>query len=270
MLFYYATSFVSRYAHSPAILMWEVRRLTSLSLLKTAPLVHHLISPPTSQLGNELNLEADLCPDPEDGRRPEDCFSTAEALAFLKDYRKAVREADFMRRLVNTGMAFPRPAAHHMMTEECGSPHYWSNDTAEETGVILDLYYADQDLVSMHFYGCVTSSYSYCTGVANMTVYDVAKAASSRLGKPLYVGEFGASNAGPNDGYNATNSKGVRYFEAATHAIAMRGIPLSTMWAWVCPSHGDTPNWYVVEVWAWNSNFCSLKRCTLGTLLCGA
>jgi hypothetical protein len=137
-----------------------------------------------------------------------------------------------------------------MMTEKCGSPHYWSSDTAEETGVILDLYYANQDLVSMHFYGCATSGYSYCTGVANMTIYDVAKAASVRLGKPLYVGEFGASNTGPNDGYNATNSSGVAYFEAATHAIAMQGIPLSTMWAWVCPSHGDTPNWYVMGVGA--------------------
>ena len=63
------------------------------------------------------------------------------------------------------------------------------------------------------------------------------------MGKALYIGEYGASNDGTNDGYNATGSQGYLYTMASIGTIVQLQVPLSTLWAWECPSHEDTPNW---------------------------
>lgn len=51
---------------------------------------------------------------------------------------------------------------------------------------------------------------------------------------PLYLGEFGPDAAAPG-GWGLAPWQGPAFMEA----VAAYDIPLSTMWAFECPSHGD-------------------------------
>jgi O-palmitoleoyl-L-serine hydrolase len=220
----YAQDVVGRYLDSPAVLFWE--------------------------LGNEINLSFDGCSyDKSDGA----FFTAAEGLAFLAEYAADVRAVDPLRP-VNTGMAAPRLRAAHLAAtpgggKACVSPANPKGDcdlfcdavpfdTLENTTAVMAQYYAGFDMVSVHWYSCAppNGNYTWCPSDDNATTVPLAtfKGVADALGKPLYVGEYGPDTTIP-------GGWGPEPWRGAAYIVAMQGlgVPLSTLWAFECPSHDD-------------------------------
>eukprot|EP00730_Choanoeca_flexa_P001867 TRINITY_DN10817_c0_g1_i2.p1 TRINITY_DN10817_c0_g1~~TRINITY_DN10817_c0_g1_i2.p1 ORF type:complete len:826 (+),score=168.59 TRINITY_DN10817_c0_g1_i2:2-2479(+) len=222
-LFAYARDFVTRYKDSKAIAFWE--------------------------LGNEFNLQLDGCGISKDAG---DFIRTSDGMDFLREYRDVVLAVDSSRS-INTGMAHPRPVAWHAAQSPTGCINAsLALDTPEDTQRILAAYADGFDFVSIHYYGCrsMAQPYPWCDMSApdpasrgDTHLFQVASEVAEQQGKVLYIGEYGASNRGGNDGYNHTGSQGYQYALAAIAAIVDLDVHLSTLWAFECPSHGDTPNW---------------------------
>lgn len=202
MVFAYATDFVARYANSSAVLFWE--------------------------LGNELNLFWDKC-FPTAGNM----FRMQDGLGFVHDYRNVVLAADPHKRIVNTGFSAPRPQSYHMslIEDPCNSPSP-AMDSVAQTIQMFEAYSNDFQLLTMHSYGCnpPDGPYAYCNGSTDMTLVKLAYSVSVAVGKPFYFGEFGATNWGADDGYNATGSPGFDYAVTVLETIGNLQIPLSTLW----------------------------------------
>ena len=111
--------------------------------------------------GNEFNLQLDGCGLSKDAG---DFFTTREGMAFLRSYRDVVTEADDSRS-INTGMAAPRSHAFHASQSPTGCINATvALDTAADTAAILAVYAEGFDFVSLHYYGCRTTSavYGWC------------------------------------------------------------------------------------------------------------
>jgi len=239
----YATDFVSRYKRSPAVLFWEV--------------------------GNEMNLMFDGCSyDKSDGA----FFTTAEGLAYLAAAASDIRAAD-PARPVNTGIASPRSRAKHLMSapgggRACVSPANpngdcesacWASvgaDSQADSAEMFALYTEGHDIATAHYYGCSApyGNYTWCDGDAGSTLpLAVFKAAADAAAKPLFVGEFGD----PALNWSAPIGR------ALVVAMAQLSIPLSTLWAWECPSHDQ------VDMREYGADCCRqlpLNQCILLTL----
>ena len=213
----YMTDFVTRFKGSPSVLFWEV--------------------------GNEMNLMFDGCSyDKSDGAY----FTTGEGLSFLAAAAADIRAAD-PERPVNTGIASPRSRAKHLMAapgggRSCVSPANpkgdceaacWDRvgaDSQADSAEMFALYSQGHDIATAHYYGCAApyGNYSWCGSDAGSTLpLAVFKEAADSLGKPLFVGEFGD----PALNWSAPVGRSL------VVAMASLSIPLSTLWAWECPSH---------------------------------
>ena len=189
-----------------------------------------------------MNLGWDGCTyDKSDGA----FFTSAEGLAYLRAAAADIRAVDASARPINTGMGSPRSRATALAAAPrggrgCVTPENPKGDcafcvglpadTEAETSALVRAMYADFDVVSSHYYGCAPpfGNYSWCTGDNSSTLpLRVFKAAADALNKPLYVGEFGD----PNLDWRAPGGR------AITAAMATEGVPLSTSWAYACPSH---------------------------------
>jgi len=216
----YHQDFVSRFKASPAILFWE--------------------------LGNEMNLFFDGC---SYDKSPGAFVSTLEGLAWIRDATGYIKAID-PERPVNSGMGTPRSRAKALMNTPgggaaCVTPANPKGDcaaactalpadTEADFADVLQLYYADADILTAHFYGCAApyGNLSWCDDPASTAPLDVFVATATALGKPLYVGEFG-----PHDGnWSGADSPG----RALLVGMAASGVPLSTLWAFECPSHDHT------------------------------
>jgi hypothetical protein len=222
-LFAYARDFVARYQASRAVAFWE--------------------------LGNEFNLEMDGCgADPT----PGNFFTTQEGMAFLRDYRDVILAVDPTRTL-STGMAHPRPIAYHAMQSPTGCIHAsLPQDTLEQSATMLQVYSDGFDLITIHFYGCRSGNpYLWCNMSGrnpqergDLIPFQLVAQVAQATNKVAYVGEYGATNQPPeSDGYNATGSAGYDFAMAVVGAMWPLDLQISTLWAFACPSHGDTPNW---------------------------
>ncbi len=216
----YHQDFVSRFKASPAILFWE--------------------------LGNEMNLFFDGC---AYDKSPGAFVSTLEGLAWIRDATGYIKAID-PERPVNSGMGTPRSRAKGLMSTPgggaaCVTPSNPKGDCAAACTTVpadteadfvdvLKLYYADADIFTAHFYGCAApyGNLSWCDDPASTAPLDVFVATATALGKPLYVGEFGPYNGN----WSGANSPG----RALLVGMAGSGVPLSTLWAFECPSHDHT------------------------------
>ena len=157
----YTRAVVSRYRDSSAIWMWE--------------------------LGNEYNLGADL-PNAADHRptivptlgtpsirSARDDLSHAMVRTVLAEFAREVRRLD-PRHAITSGHAFPRPSAWHQERE-----HSWKADTEEQFVAMLAADHPDPvNVISLRLYND-----------DDARRIDWAIRASRRLGKPLFIGEFG-------------------------------------------------------------------------------
>ena len=216
----YHQDFVARFKGSSAVLMWE--------------------------LGNEMNLAMDGC---TYDKSPGAYFTTAEGLAYQREAAADIKAID-PERPVGSGMGSPRSRAKHLMNTPggagavCVTPENPKGDcelcfglpadSQQDYADMLALYYSSQDLVSAHYYGCNApyGNLSWCSDPASTAPLGMFRAAAEALGKPLFVGEFG-----PGDGLWAGSSSPGR---AILAGMAEQGVPLSSLWAFECPSHDAT------------------------------
>ena len=185
MLQKYVTTFVTRYANSPAVFAWE--------------------------LGNEYNLQVDL--DFSDGccnasgvapplgtpthRSRADNFSTAELSAFQARYAGWIRAADSKRRPISTGHAVPRPGAWHLAQSYHAAQRDWGPDTEAQFRQSVATQSSGCELISYHYYpGPDNTRFGRTLGPANSAaLFPHLVSAAKAAGKQWYIGEFGTTSS---------------------------------------------------------------------------
>lgn len=215
----YVREVVTRYKASPALWGWE--------------------------LGNEYGLQANL-PNATEHRarilpslgtpatrsgRDDLTFEMARA-AFVA-FASEVRKHD-PTRIIDSGDSFPRLEAWHIWKEG-----RWKRDTMEQFAEMLTLNNPDPlDVISLHAYEDDDQRFA------------VAMDVSRKLGKPVFVGEFGAQGTSPEQAAK---------FRRLLKAIEDHGIPLAAVWVFDLASQPDftvTPGngrwWQIEEIAAAN------------------
>jgi hypothetical protein len=204
----YTREVVGRYKNSPAIWAWE--------------------------FGNEYNLHVDL-PNASTHRPPvwpklktaaarseRDELSSTMMLTAFQTFAQAVRELDD-HRLIITGNSIPRPHAWHNTNEKS-----WTKDTPAQFDQILVRDNPDPyDVMSVHLYPREADKYSGCCENLHSLI-NLLKQLSDRHGKPLFIGEFGASQ-------NVNAAEEQKLFMEIVDAIVFNKIPLSAMWVFDLP-----------------------------------
>jgi hypothetical protein len=214
----YTTDVVMRYRSSPAIWAWE--------------------------FGNEFLLEADL-PGmnsaehwivPKLGtpktRTDADKIRATDVLAAYREFAELVRRLD-PHRPVMTGNTVPRAAAWHLR-----GGLGWKADSLEQASeVILGDNPDPHDTLSAHVYSNFADEPHYFRPRRPVAeTIEALLALSKESGKPLWLGEFGASPKAP-------LAERRRQTEAWVALIEEKRVPLSALWVF------DTLN---QDVQAWN------------------
>jgi len=215
----YVADVVTRYKDSPVIWAWE--------------------------FGNEYNLPMDL-PDREVGhawtrpdlgtpaeRTKDDVFRSEHLAVALRAFAEEVRKHD-PDRLISTGHALPRPAAHHLRT--VGT---WDRDTVEQFQQVLRDQNPDPfDAISIHVYPSVLSERYFGNEQASFEdVLRPALAAAKAAGKVLFVGEFGA-----HDDERATREEAREHNELLFKALLELEVPLANYWVYDFAQQDDFIN----------------------------
>lgn len=193
-----------------------------------------------------MNLFFDGC---SYDKSPGAFVSTAEGLAWQRDAIAYIKEVD-PERPVNSGMGTPRSRAKHLMDTPgggaaCVTPANPKGDCAAACTTVpadsmddyldvLKLYYADQEIVTGHSYGCAPpfGNLSFCDDPASTLPVQLLVQTATALDKPVYVGEYGPHNGD----WSGTASAG----RALLVGMASLNVSLSTLWAFECPSHDHT------------------------------
>jgi len=214
----YTKDMVSRYHGSPAIWAWE--------------------------FGNEYLLESDL-PNmisaeqwkvPHLGtakeRGEDDRLRSSDVLSAYREFAELVRSLDPARPIL-TGDTVPRAAAWHLRRGLDFEP-----DSLDEARDVLAENNPDPvDTISIHLYADAARKPDYFRPRTPIgETLEAAMAVSTKTGKPLWLGEFGADPEKPAE----ARLKEVEEFVAVIEKL---GIPLSALWVFDC----DNP-----DVAAWN------------------
>lgn len=202
----YTQAVVGRYKDSPAIWGWE--------------------------FGNEYSLEVDLPRSQREGVArwfqtefgmpakpgPDDHLTSQDIRTAYREFGKAVREIDPLRPIF-TGDAAPRSAAATL--EATGS---WGVDTREQWLAQLVKNNPDPvDTISIHFYPFHTQAGIGLKDQPLEETLDASLAAARATGKPLWVGEWAASQ---------TLDPVLRreQFQTVLDLIVERGVQLAAVW----------------------------------------
>lgn len=196
------------------------------------------------ELTNELNNYADLdtvrrCKNKARGCLDQDRFSTADMLAYTSRLATLVHRLDGSRQ-VSSGFTIPRPAAEHLRARPewvTGRPD-WTRDTREEFARNLRDIHAQVDIISIHLYGGEPNKRYGSSDPVDMLTE--AKRAADRIGKPLFVGEFGDREAAAETEREAAGlqDRGRMSLSAGSHALRMirkiqqLRVPYSAIWVW--------------------------------------
>jgi hypothetical protein len=203
----YVGQVVSRYANSPAIWAWELGNEYSLdadlpNAAEHRPWVH-------SDLGTRKERSAD------------DDLTHDMVVTACREFGGEVRRHDALRP-ITTGHSLPRSAAHHLRTEKS-----WSADTKEQFAAnLIDVTPDPLNLISVHVYpfdkkgrfGQDATSYAAILGLCMET--------AAKAGKPLFIGEFGASDGEKDGGPEAARKDNLEMIAA----IESSGVPLAALW----------------------------------------
>jgi hypothetical protein len=189
------------------------------------------------EFGNEYNLEVDL-PDrqreelarwfqPKFGMPakpgPDDHLTSQDIRTAYREFARGVREIDPLRPIF-TGDAAPRSAAATL--EATGN---WGVDTREQWIAQLVKNNPDPvDTISIHFYPFHTQSGVGLKDRPPEETLDASLAAAREAGKPLWVGEWAASE---------TSDPALRreQFQTVLDLLVEREIQLSAVWVFDFP-----------------------------------
>ncbi len=184
------------------------------------------------ELTNELNLAADLdtvsrckreLPPPQ--CQPKGNFTTDEMIGFTRRLADQIRTLD-PSRPVSSGFSTPRTAAEHLRARPewiTGQADFTPDTIAQLEKNLADIH-AGIDLISVHLYPN-DGDRRFGAPVQPVTaLLDVLKLAADKIGKPLFVGEFG--DAKSLDGN--LESYTVRMLDR----IVGHRIPYSAVWVW--------------------------------------
>jgi len=224
----YVREVVTRYRDSPAIWGWEFGNEYNLAAdlpnaakhrPKTVP---HLGTPKSRSVRDDLT---------------HDMICTAFA-AFAREVRKYDPN-----RMITTGNSLPRPSAWHQWKEKS-----WTQDTEQQYAERLLLDSPDPvNVISVHVYKGKMKRLGREVPVEEFLklTMDVA----SRAKKPLFLGEFGAWEAGPGGKKSAKQR-----FARILAAIESARVPLAALWVYDFDHQGKTWN-----VTLNNARACQLK-----------
>ena len=214
------------------------------------------------ELGNELNLNVNLAASFCGGGAQ--CYNTADMVQYQRDAVAIIRALD-PARPVSSGFAAGRASAWHQehcpdkAQQNCTSG-YWGTDTKEQWLQMMGQQNDAVDIISLHSYDSDSPDSCYfdahnCSGTfaspGGSVVAAAVEYAAATLGKPVYVGEYGGPGptfTGPSAADQAYPAAVLDYqVQAAPGAGSTAGgvgaaasssaFPLSTIWAWACPSH---------------------------------
>jgi hypothetical protein len=186
----YVREIVTRYRGNPTIWAWEIGNEYSLhASLPNASTQRPAVWP---VLGTPAV------------RSERDDLSFEMARRFFVLTAAEIKKHD-AHRLIFTGDSFPRPSAWHQENERS-----WKPDTPEHFIEMLEKANPDPvNTISVHAYEDDDQRFASAMEV------------SRRLGKPLFVGEFGAQGETP---------KQAAKFKRLLKAVVDHGIPLSALW----------------------------------------
>jgi hypothetical protein len=184
------------------------------------------------ELTNELNLGADL---DLVGRcrkeqvlplcEPKGNYTTDEMTGFTRRLAERIRGLD-PSRPISSGFTVPRPAAEHLRArpEWITGRADFTLDTPAQLEKNLSDIHAELDMISVHLYPTESNRRFGATDLRGTGLLDVVWQASNKIGKPLFVGEFGDVDSMEGE----ANSYTVRMLER----IAELKVPYSAVWVW--------------------------------------
>ncbi|HNA85755.1 MAG TPA: Ig-like domain-containing protein [Nitrospira sp.] len=202
MLQRFVAEFVTRYRHRSTVLFYE--------------------------LTNELNNYADLdlvkrCDQEKRQCKPGDRFTSADMVSYTRRFAALVRGLD-PTRPISSGFSIPRPSAGNLAV----SPEWktgranWQPDTREQFAKHLEQIHEGVDIISIHLYG---GKKNWRFGSADaVDLLNEAKRVADRVGKPLFVGEFGDPDPERTD----DRSHAVRMMDK----LMELQVPFSAIWVW--------------------------------------
>lgn len=207
----YVTEFVARYRNRETVLFYE--------------------------LTNELNLAVDLdnvarcATERTDGQsraefcRPVGNFTTEQMIGFTRRLGAAIGALD-PGRPVSSGFSAPRPNAERLRAhpEWAGTRPPGGPDSLDDFVKNLSDIHEGLAIVSVHLYPGVFNARFGSRDTHGTELLDVAARATAKLGKPLFVGEFGEQDR--LDG--RADSFSVRILDR----IVELGVPYSAVWVW--------------------------------------
>jgi len=190
----YVRDVVTRYADSYAIWGWEFAGEWNLWADLQYPYNYPPISPGLGTPETRSSL---------------DDLSHETMVYAMSEFAKEVRKYD-PHRMISSGHGSPRPEAWHLW--KYGT---WQLDTPEQHAEIIELQNPDPvDVISVHYYPLVeTYSINYFKSVAD------------NLNKPLYVGEYGAT-----EDPNKTSQQVQQEFDDVFDELENEGVSLSALW----------------------------------------
>jgi hypothetical protein len=198
----FVTDFVSRYRRRNTVLFYE--------------------------LTNELNNYADLdlarrCNKNKETCEEGDSFTADDLIEYTRRFAALIRSLDTTH-LISSGFSIPRGSAEHLRAkpEWTAGKADWRPDTREQFAKNLEEIHGAVDIISIHLYNG-ENNWRFGSGDAVDLLVE-AKRVADKVGKPLFVGEFGDSNPAEAD----ERSYAVRMM----NKIVELRIPYSAVWVW--------------------------------------
>ena len=203
----YIKEMVTRYKDSPAIWGWEFSNEVNLAC--DLPNGMEFLGKDIPALKYKLDKD------------PRNLWTHQMAQVAFEAFAQEVRKYDKVR-FVTSGNSAPRGCAYHIGTK---MEPIWGDDNNDEAFEAFTWYApASLDLISVHFYGDAPEKLKYAGGQGIEFSLAALKQFATKLGKPLFVGEF--AGAASDD----LKPKFAEYQKAILDSLLAQKVDLSAYW----------------------------------------